>query len=276
MLKRSSIPSKVTREVLFRNEAACCICGKGNVQIHHIDGNHSNNEMKNLAVLCTEHHDQASSRSSMTRRLAPSLVRQFKIDWEKRISRKRQIARSNVAKKKDEKIFINFEIKRLVYSLPAFKDKKSTISILDQLYSWHLFSDSTKNILEAIGYIRWFLNQIQVAIVLDRLWEFFWQFVDPKEVPMEKSDEKEILSAIGLIGDLGKQTIVMGENPRVFINLFYAMKRFEEVASWYKKSSLKQPIKNQFKEIKKELLETKRYPKKQMLLAKLERKIRTL
>lgn len=276
MLKRSSIPSRVIREVLFRNEAACCICGKSNVQIHHIDGNHSNNEMKNLAVLCSEHHDQASSRSSMTRRLDASLVRRFKVDWEARISRKRRIARSNVVKKGDEKTFINFEIKRLVYSLPAFKDKKSTISIFDQLYSWHLFSDTTKNILAALGYIRWFLSAVQIVIVLDRLWEFFWQFIDPKDVPMERSDEKELLSAIELVGDLGIQTIITGENPRVFENLFYTMKRFEDVALNYNKPSLKSGIKNQLKEIKEELRGTRGYPKKEALLARLERRIRAL
>lgn len=276
MSKRASIPSRVIREVLYRNEAACCICGKSNVQIHHIDGNNSNNEMKNLAVLCNEHHDQASSRSSMTRRLDASLVRRFKVDWEARISRKRRIARSNVAKKRDEKAFINFEIKRLVYSLPAFSDKKSTISIFGQLYSWHLFSDTTKNILAALGYIRWFLNSIQIVIVLERLWEFFWQFVGPKDVPMNRTDEKELFSAIGLVGDLGVQTIIMGENPRVFDNLFYAMKRFEEVAANYNKPSLKNGIKNQLKKIMKELRGTRGYPKKKALLAKLERRIRAL
>ena len=120
MPKRKSIPPKIEREILFRNEASCCVCGKNNVQIHHIDGNHSNNELRNLAVLCIEHHDQASSKSSMTRRLSPTLIKKFKSDWEARISKKRKIARRYIRTNKEEQSFVRFEIKRLVYSLPAF------------------------------------------------------------------------------------------------------------------------------------------------------------
>jgi len=92
-MTKKSIPPQIKREILFRNEASCCICGKNNVQIHHIDCfNNSNNDLKNLAVLCIEHHDQASSKSSMMRHLTTALVKKFKSDWEVRISKKREIA----------------------------------------------------------------------------------------------------------------------------------------------------------------------------------------
>lgn len=185
MANRGAIPQKVANEILFRNQAVCCICGKGNVQIHHIDGDHSRHSFQNLAVLCVEHHAQASSKSLMTRDLKPAFIRKCKAHWEEQVARRRQLARRNFIKKQDDQSFIRFEIKRLVYSLPAFPDKKTTNSTLEQLYHWHLFTTFTKDILNDLGYIRWFLTDSQVSIILDRLWEFFWQFVGPEDVPGE-------------------------------------------------------------------------------------------
>jgi len=274
MTRRKSIPPQIEREILFRNEASCCICGKNNVQIHHIDGNNSNNDLKNLAVLCIEHHDQASSKSSMTRRLTPALVKKFKSDWEARISKKREIARRYIRTNKEEQSFVRFEIKRLVYSLSAFPDKKSTNAIIEQLYNWHLFSDSTKNILKTIGYIRWFLKETQISILLTHLWEFFWQFVDPKDVPMTKKDEKNLVIAIELIGDLGKQIVILEENPRLFKDFFFAVKHFEDFANRYKKDTLKNTIEKQLTEVKKELIEAKKYPQRKTILAEIEKKLK--
>lgn len=129
--KRIPIPQKVQREILFRNEACCCVCGKSNIIIHHIDGNNSNNDLNNLAVLCLEHHDLASSKSTTSRKLNPPLVRQFKRDWESRVANRRQVVRSKIVKTKTDQDFIKFEIKRLIFSLPAFPKKESTNPILE-------------------------------------------------------------------------------------------------------------------------------------------------
>lgn len=202
--KRIPIPQKVQREILFRNEACCCVCGKSNIIIHHIDGNNSNNDLNNLAVLCLEHHDLASSKSTTSRKLNPPLVRRFKRDWESRVANRRRVVRSKIVRTKTDQDFIKFEIKRLIFSLPGFPKKEPTNSTLEQLYHWHLFTNVCGEILQNLGYIRWFLKESQVPLVLDRMWEFFWQFVDPKEIPMSKRDEKNISTAIELIGDLGK------------------------------------------------------------------------
>ncbi len=52
------------------------------MQIHHIDGNASNNEEANLAVLCLPHHDKATAPPSLTARLKPSEIRTYKLSWE--------------------------------------------------------------------------------------------------------------------------------------------------------------------------------------------------
>lgn len=274
--KRIPIPKKVQREILFRNEACCCVCGKSNIIIHHIDGNNSNNDLNNLAVLCLEHHDLASSKSTTSRKLNPPLVRQFKIDWESRVANRRQVVRSKIVRTKTDQDFIKFEIKRLIFSLPAFPKKESTNSILEQLYHWHLFTNVCQEIMQNLGYIRWFLKEPQVPLVLDKLWEFFWQFVDSKEIPMNKRDEKNISTAIELIGTLGVQTIILEEDPKTFDNLFSALDDFENMSIEYKKIDLLSLIKKQFKLIKKELTKDKRYKHKSFIDKKIERKIKNL
>lgn len=130
--------------------------------------------------------------------------------------------------------------------------------------------------MQNLGYIRWFLKESQVPLVLDKIWEFFWQFVDSKEIPMSKRDEKNISIAIELIGNLGVQTIILEEDPKTFDNLFSALNDFENMSIEYKKTDLLRLIKKQFELIKKELTENKRYKHESSIDKKVERKIKSL
>lgn len=80
--QRVPIPPSRAAEVLLANRHACCICHKFQVQIHHIDEDPSNNEAANLAVLCLEHHDLASMKGSLSRKLSAKEIREFKRQWE--------------------------------------------------------------------------------------------------------------------------------------------------------------------------------------------------
>lgn len=55
--------------------------------MHHIDGNHDNDDLDNLTVLCWNHHEQAqgdlSGGSPMTRRLSPADLRYYREQWVK-------------------------------------------------------------------------------------------------------------------------------------------------------------------------------------------------
>ena len=39
-------------------DSRCCLCGNRSMvnHVHHKDGNHSNNSLSNLVILCPEHH----------------------------------------------------------------------------------------------------------------------------------------------------------------------------------------------------------------------------
>lgn len=58
------LKEKTHKEYAYQRKAfekygrKCAVCGetKGQIDIHHIDGNHNNNELSNLMVLCPKHH----------------------------------------------------------------------------------------------------------------------------------------------------------------------------------------------------------------------------
>ena len=77
--QRPPIPDNIAAEVLFASDRTCCVCQeKGKpVQIHHIDGNPSNNAVENLAVLCLDCHNETQIKGGFGRQLIPSVVTRF-------------------------------------------------------------------------------------------------------------------------------------------------------------------------------------------------------
>lgn len=56
---RSYFPGEQYRKILLASgtKAVCCVCGSTeNLHVHHIDGNHANNDIKNLAWVCAHCH----------------------------------------------------------------------------------------------------------------------------------------------------------------------------------------------------------------------------
>jgi hypothetical protein len=69
--------------VLFESDRTCCICRDRArpVKVHHIDGNHSNNERSNLVVLCDPCHTLAHTNIPFSRNLTPEQVRLYDETW---------------------------------------------------------------------------------------------------------------------------------------------------------------------------------------------------
>lgn len=82
MANRKNIPSPLRSKLLLANQHACCICGNPGVQIHHIDGNNSNNNPENLAVICLPHHNEATAPQGLTAKLRPEEIAAYKKRWE--------------------------------------------------------------------------------------------------------------------------------------------------------------------------------------------------
>jgi hypothetical protein len=79
-------------EVLFASDYTCCVCRNPErevLQIHHIDGDPSNNEFDNLAALCGECHHKTQVRGGFGKQLSPGLVQRYRDDWLERIDERR-------------------------------------------------------------------------------------------------------------------------------------------------------------------------------------------
>jgi len=79
---RKRIPPNIRSELLIANRHACCICGSGDVQIHHINSDPSDNRLENLAVLCLKHHDKATALKGLTASLKSQEILVYKNKWE--------------------------------------------------------------------------------------------------------------------------------------------------------------------------------------------------
>ncbi len=70
-------------QVLFESDMTCCICrvqGRP-VQIHHLDGNHDNNERSNLVVVCQLCHTLVGTTFPFCRNYSPEVVRRYDENW---------------------------------------------------------------------------------------------------------------------------------------------------------------------------------------------------
>src|ERR1700733_9351588 len=85
---RARIPKAVRERLISRNAGFCCVCkqrGLG-VHIHHIDGDNSNNDDANLAVLCVGDHDRFHRPTAYAlpnhRDLSAEEILKYKGSWE--------------------------------------------------------------------------------------------------------------------------------------------------------------------------------------------------
>jgi len=238
MGKRQPIPARIADEVLFRNRNVCCICHQPGVQIHHINGKHSDNALSNLAILCTNHHDEASAARRLTKNLRPALVRKYKLNWESRVALEQEALKRKSWKVPRDSYQIRFEIKKTVFSLSTVNDKKEVDRLLDYLYNWHLLEGQRRCILENLESIHWVLNGDQISQIAARLYQFFWEYVGPKTVSMDKSGENDLARAFDLLSGFGLHVALFDTRTDVIKKVVGAIVDFLEISIFYNRTRL--------------------------------------
>ncbi len=86
---RTPISKKVQHRLLYESQYACAVCQDRGCHIHHIDGNHGNNDEENLVVLCVRHHDEAHTKRQLSKNLNSDALRHAKREWKEAVQRKR-------------------------------------------------------------------------------------------------------------------------------------------------------------------------------------------
>lgn len=89
-MSRKIIPSKLRCSILYKSRYVCTICQSAGCQIHHIDGDNSNNSEANLVALCAAHHDEAHTNRKMSQNLGKAALLDAKMKWENEVRLKRE------------------------------------------------------------------------------------------------------------------------------------------------------------------------------------------
>jgi hypothetical protein len=95
-MPRKHIPDSLQASLLAANAGVCCVCKTRGVgtNFHHIDHNNSNNEPKNIAVLCVRDHDAHHRPLKYPALnhldLSAEEIREYKDEWERFVREARQ------------------------------------------------------------------------------------------------------------------------------------------------------------------------------------------
>lgn len=81
MAQRVRIPESLRREIMWKTNNRCCVCQTPYFQIHHLDGDPSNNDLDNLAPLCPNCHDQAGLSRPLSTRLSEERIGHLRDRW---------------------------------------------------------------------------------------------------------------------------------------------------------------------------------------------------
>jgi hypothetical protein len=116
---------------IFLSDRTCCVCRINTrpIQIHHIDGNHSNYNIDNLSVLCIHCHDETLIKGGFGRKLNPEQVILYRNDWLYRVAKKRGSQSNEVIIEKKDDLFKFIQV--TTSEIEAFRknDQKSLIAI---------------------------------------------------------------------------------------------------------------------------------------------------
>jgi len=100
-MPRTKIPEKIAALIIFEADRKCCVCKKMGEQIHHLDGNNSNNSKENLVLLCLDCHANASNRNPIRRNiLAKEVILHYKQEHLENI----KISKRSILSKFDKEI----------------------------------------------------------------------------------------------------------------------------------------------------------------------------
>ncbi len=177
---RTPIPENIAAEVLFRHNRTCCICnepGKA-IQIHHIDGNPSNNSASNLAVVCFDCHNETQVSGGFGRKLSAAQVTTYRDNWVQRVAEirrraddllvQRQLGVINAATSPNTSDWAppgGLELKAYVESIPDTMKRAYELAMPD-------WNRGATNVVAQATY--------QVITVVERLWVGLSAWYPPK------------------------------------------------------------------------------------------------
>lgn len=91
---RPDVPQEVANKVLVQSRHTCCLCHTNRItaQIHHADGDPSNNDEDNLVPLCPNCHARVEAEYGMTRNYTPEQLKMYRDAWVREVKEAEETA----------------------------------------------------------------------------------------------------------------------------------------------------------------------------------------
>ena len=251
--RRLEIPRQLEAELLFRNDHSCCICrqrGK-DVQIHHINGNPTNNNPANLGVVCLDCHSRVTGPRGLGKAYSTDEVRRYKRDWEYVVAESRRIVRRPIRHAKE----LVSQIDLIVADILASEgDNSRQQRLLKQLYELHLWrgvAEIQKNIIDGVRHLGTMsgLGDPRLApMVAETAWQMCWHLAGPDLVPWQKETTRLISGAIRAIGSIGTFNAYDVPDPKVGKAFSEAMLNLIHVGVGYRKRNVVERVLHEIQE----------------------------
>jgi len=232
------MPQSVVDDILFHADHTCCICrtkGK-DVQIHHIDGKHSNNKPSNLAVVCLDCHSRVTGRRGLGQSFNQGEVRRYKRSWDQHVRNTRRIHRPQIRYKKE----LVSQIDLIICGILACKRNSSRveelINILYELHLWRGGPEIDEKIVEGLHHLALMsgISYPRIAVlVAEKLWEMCFHFIGPEEIEMDKTDYRYVLKCIDALETLAEFNAEFGHGKKAAEAIVETAENFFEIGLWY-------------------------------------------
>jgi hypothetical protein len=244
---RKPIPKSREAEVLFLNRHTCCIChGKGkDVQIHHIDGDNSNNDASNLAIVCLDCHSRVTGTRGLGKYYYSLELKRYKKEWETIVKKEYgfpSVRRANRPPKIERQLFV-YEAKALIYRMCSAKDSDTGYidSGFENLWQLAVLEGIQKEIVEHLGFAFALsaISEVNKPVALAKsLPRLFGYLAGPSDIPLRKSDERDILQALDTLKFVHDLSIEENKNYRILGAIKNAISDFTAIAIKYRNSRL--------------------------------------
>lgn len=203
---RRRVPA-VEEEALFRADHTCCVCReKGKpVQVHHIDGNPSNNDPDNLAVVCLECHSRITGTGGLGRAYTPGEVRRYKRAWDHQVEQSRGMHKPRIGYRKELVSQIDLIVCEILACGPNDPRIETLLDVLTHLHVWRGGREIDSKIIEGLGHLALMggVSDPRLAALLPQtIWAMCWHFMGPEHLPMSKEGLAQVLGCIDVLATL--------------------------------------------------------------------------
>lgn len=263
---RIKIPQTTVDQLMFNADHTCCICKqKGrSVQINHMSGDPSNNDYDNLIVLCLEHHEAVSRKSSMVKGYSVGELKLYKRQWEYEVRKNRGLIPED--RPKGKPLSPIDEIVVEVLSIPD--GDKRACEKLDKLYQIYLWLGYKKEIFDALGHLSLMagLGYTRLSTKLaDIIYQLNWHFAGPRDIPMEKNEVRRVKNSIEHLETIGKFAGEFNRKLSVIKAVCRNLQNFHYLAILYQKRDIEQKVVSALHSVKKACMTTYEKEEKRFL-----------